>query len=68
MDINIDPHDTICVYRNVQNRQKIWYKEMYFRPSIVAFFVAHMGGIDQLLVYFIRKSFISIPNIWTNIF
>ncbi len=60
MDNDFDPTANITVSRNVQNRHKIWYKELFFQPCIVAFFVAHMGGVDQLLVWFNILAILSI--------
>ncbi len=51
MDIIIAAQKNIHAYRNVQNRKKVWYKEAFFQPEILAFFSANMAGVDQLYVY-----------------
>ncbi len=48
MDIDFPIDQQIIAYRNMQNRKKTWYRGEVFQPQLVAFYQAHMGGVDLL--------------------
>ncbi len=48
VDISPPLDQPIVVARNVQNKQKVWYHNIVFHPSIFSLFSSNMGGVDQL--------------------